>query len=50
MKVWILIMVVLLSGCAAPVKGCGYARSNQKKMERYRKHVVIKKWINRVIG
>jgi uncharacterized protein YceK len=51
MKVLVLILIlVLLSGCAsAPVKGCGYARSNQKKMDRYKKHVRHQKAIHRII-
>lgn len=39
MKAMILVIAILLAGCAAaPVKGCGYARSQQKKLDRYHRH------------
>lgn len=39
MKALILAIAILFAGCAqAPVKGCGYARSQQKKLDRYHKH------------
>ncbi len=40
MKAILLIVTILLVSCATnvPTKGCGYARSQQKKLNKYHRH------------
>ena len=36
MKMLLLCITILLAGCAAaPAKGCGYARSQEKNLRKY---------------
>ncbi len=39
MKATILSIILLITSCStAPSKGCGYARSQEKKLRKYHKH------------